>query len=127
MPRILSRLQEHFAPLVERSNPCVIPDVAVLYNAYDYDAPQTSLLTPIYKPDTLTVSLTVDILDEPKPGVAVVTQRFFRMESGPSQFLFGRPHVIAFPLDASDEEIAKKVTYFIDHLPFYLQTKNAGN
>jgi hypothetical protein len=116
-------LKMKLMPFVIPANDCKVPDPVILddrgsdsgRNAIEHD------------PATLTVAVTLRLVDTTKPPIAVLTLNYYRPDPTHSSFIEQVPDdVTAIPLDLPDDQISVLLDQFANGLSFSEATHSAN-
>jgi hypothetical protein len=106
------RIQNSWAPFIERVDGCTIPQVTVVTRTKAGPG-SSSGLEPIRTPGSLTITVRVNIFDDTKPRIAVLSATRFRPDCGHMHHSDSKPVIEAIPLDQSDAAIAARIGSFV--------------
>lgn len=101
------RLEQEVLPFIKLGSDCKKPEVQILNSSNVSDI--------VDNPDTFTLIVTLDIIDDTSPPIAIIASKAYR--SGVlNQSFNGQNHYMngltAIPLDISDEDISRRLDEF---------------
>ncbi|MDI1227715.1 MAG: hypothetical protein PSY14_08525 [bacterium] len=93
--------------IVARDEKCNVPTIKVV--------PPTSIFEMVSTPNTLTINVRVDIIEDLKPKIAVVTTSYYRPEHAQGDYgiVSLASNVTAFPLTLSPKEFEARLHQFV--------------